>query len=264
MFNCRNRILSIEPNATLEKELRFLKRIVRGFDCHRGGLHDWLGDRMGRPKFEVREVTAEVFPLHDLDLSPAFIKIDVERSELPVLRGLAGALERCRPILLDERSGDFDAIQHLLKASGHSAYDHQADVGRFVPFASHGPVRTCSSCVPTRSPRRRRAIEGPSGRGRFRDVGVAQNDKSPAMRGLRSMRRRGLEPPPGYPGPGPQPGNSGVISIRCVPYRPYRPDVRTIRTHRTIWMLPRMLPRAARLRMKARGAASPAASPRMH
>jgi hypothetical protein len=44
---------------------------VRGFDYHRGGLHDWLGDRMGRPEFEVREVTAEVFPLDDLDLSPA-------------------------------------------------------------------------------------------------------------------------------------------------------------------------------------------------
>src|SRR5215210_6825126 len=30
------------------------------------------------------------------------------------------------------------------------------------------------------------------------------------------MRRRGLEPPPGYPGPGPQPGNAGVISVLWV------------------------------------------------
>ncbi len=67
--------------------------------------------------------------------------------------------------------------------------------------------------------------------------------QSPDMRGLRVMRRRGLEPPPGYPGPGPQPGNSTVISVRCVPGRPYRPGARTIRTHGTIWMLPRMLPR---------------------
>jgi len=29
-----------------------------------------------------------------------------------------------------------------------------------------------------------------------------------------SMRRRGLEPPPGYPGPGPQPGRPAVISVR--------------------------------------------------
>ena len=32
----------------------------------------------------------------------------------------------------------------------------------------------------------------------------AENDESPGMRGVREMRRRGLEPPPGYPGPGPQ------------------------------------------------------------
>src|SRR4051794_4783974 len=38
-------------------------------------------------------------------------------------------------------------------------------------------------------------------------------DKSPDMRGLRSMRRRGLEPPPGYPGPGPQPGASTNSAI---------------------------------------------------
>jgi hypothetical protein len=30
------------------------------------------------------------------------------------------------------------------------------------------------------------------------------------------MRRRGLEPPPGYPGPGPQPGNPGVRYVLCV------------------------------------------------
>ena len=81
-----------------------------------------------------------------------------------------------------------------------------------------------------------------AGRGTGRRVTV-QNAKSPAAQGL-SMRRRGLEPPPGYPGPGPQPGNSVVISVRIAPDRPYRPALRTIRTHRTIRMLPRMLPRA--------------------
>jgi len=40
--------------------------------------------------------------------------------------------------------------------------------------------------------------------------------KSPANAGLSLMRRRGLEPPPGYPGPGPQPGNPGVRSVLCV------------------------------------------------
>ena len=170
-----DRILSIEPNATLEKELRFLTRIVRGFDYRiaaagdrrgsitmyvpfyrgvaltaytassledvideRGGLHDWLGDRMRTRDFHVEEVTAEVVPLDALDLSPAFVKIDVEGSELRVLRGLAATLERCQPILMVERSGDFEAIQQLLESRGYSAYGYQADAGRFVPFTSAG------------------------------------------------------------------------------------------------------------------------------
>src|SRR3954451_15159732 len=40
-----------------------------------------------------------------------------------------------------------------------------------------------------------------------------ENDESPAGRGFRNMRRRGLEPPPGYPGPGPQPGASTNFAI---------------------------------------------------
>ena len=43
-----------------------------------------------------------------------------------------------------------------------------------------------------------------------------QETKKPRNAGLSRMRRRGLEPPPGYPGPGPQPGNPGVISVQCV------------------------------------------------
>jgi FkbM family methyltransferase len=171
VFNRRNRILSIEPNATLEKELRFLTRIVRGFDYRiaaagdrrgtltmyvpvyrgvaltaytamsrddimdeRGGLHDWLGERMRSPAFHVQEVSAPVLPLDDLELDPAFIKIDVEGSELQVLRGLAATLKRCRPILMVERSGDFDVIQQLLSAGDYRPYSYHA--GRFVPFVS--------------------------------------------------------------------------------------------------------------------------------
>src|SRR3954469_2846768 len=39
------------------------------------------------------------------------------------------------------------------------------------------------------------------------------NDESPANAGLPKVRRRGLEPPPGYPGPGPQPGASTNSAI---------------------------------------------------
>ena len=40
--------------------------------------------------------------------------------------------------------------------------------------------------------------------------------KRPTTRVLRSERRRGLEPPPGDPGPGPQPGDASVIGARWV------------------------------------------------
>ena len=50
---------------------------------------------------------------------------------------------------------------------------------------------------------------------RWSPVGRArpENDESPAVRGFSLVRRRGLEPPPGYPGPGPQPGASTNSAI---------------------------------------------------
>jgi hypothetical protein len=74
--------------------------------------------------------------------------------------------------------------------------------------------------------------------------GRPRTTKAPTCGAFAYMRRRGLEPPPGYPGPGPQPGNPAVISVRAALDRTNRPDPRTIRTHRTIWMLPRMWPPA--------------------
>ena len=44
----------------------------------------------------------------------------------------------------------------------------------------------------------------------------AREREKPRRTGLFGVRRRGLEPPPGYPGPGPQPGNPGVRYLPCV------------------------------------------------
>jgi hypothetical protein len=43
--------------------------------------------------------------------------------------------------------------------------------------------------------------------------------KAPHLRGLPNMRRRGLEPPPGYPGPCPQPGPPPAHSFHSAPDR---------------------------------------------
>ena len=46
-----------------------------------------------------------------------------------------------------------------------------------------------------------------------------ERHERPASRGP-VMRRRGLEPPPGYPGPGPQPGAAKCRSVQIVQERP--------------------------------------------
>ena len=176
VVNRRSPILSIEPNAVLEPELRALKRIVPRFEYRiaaagdeegvitlyvpvyrgvpltaystvrqadlmdeRGGLREWLGDRVGGPHFRVEAVTAPVLRLDDLALDPAFVKIDVEGGELRVLRGLVRTLERSRPVLLIERSGDFETIRELLARQGYEAYSYRRDRERFVPYQVPAP-----------------------------------------------------------------------------------------------------------------------------
>ena len=78
------------------------------------------------------------------------------------------------------------------------------------------------------------------------------NAESPALQGLPDAPKR-TRTSTRLSRTRPQPGNSTVISVRCVPDRPYRPAARTIRTHRTIWMLPRCC--------HARGAAHGTATP---
>src|SRR4051812_5925385 len=51
--------------------------------------------------------------------------------------------------------------------------------------------------------------------------------KSPPLRAFLVMRRRGLEPPPGYPGPGPQPGASTNSAIGARAAAEYIPACRS-------------------------------------
>lgn len=171
VFDRRSPILSIEPNAVLEPELRLVKRIVPRFDyvmtaagaergtltmhvpffrgvpltpysatsraellCEDGGLRDWLGERMASPHFHVEEVVVPVLPLDDLELDPAVVKIDVEGAELGVLRGLSATLERSRPVLLVERSGDFQRVVEFLADRGYRPYANRRQPGPLVPY----------------------------------------------------------------------------------------------------------------------------------
>ena len=134
---------------------------------------------------------------------------------------------RLRPYVAHARSGRAGAEDDSNRAIERDHHARQAD----LPGCGHGGQGTLSGwrgeCCQRVATASVRLLDD-----RTRDA------KSPAVRGL-SMRRRGLEPPPGKPGPGPQPGNPSVRYVRPAPERPMRPGTRTIRTHRTGRMLPR-------------------------
>lgn len=170
LFNRHSPILTVEPNAVLEPDLRFLKRVLPRFDYliaaagdesgslplyvpwFRGipitgesslsresvekspSLADWLGDRMASPDFMIVETVVPVRRLDELALSPDFIKIDVQGAEARVLRGLDDTLDRAAPILLIERGETFDEVSGFLSERGYDPYLYDPANGELSPL----------------------------------------------------------------------------------------------------------------------------------
>jgi FkbM family methyltransferase len=158
-FQRSSPILSVEPNPFHRGDLDVVKRLIKGFDymiCAAGEENGSLtlhvpvqrgipltGEASLRPLTpepgtEIAEETVPVRRLDELELAPRFVKIDVEGFELPVLRGLAGTIERHRPIILVETSRTFADLLDVVGRWGYQPYVYDAAADTLQPYAGTG------------------------------------------------------------------------------------------------------------------------------
>jgi FkbM family methyltransferase len=165
-----NPVLSVEISPRHESTLRQLKSHMRNFDyvlVGAGDVHDKL--RLYTPTYrgillhtfagvdsdDVRsalttafgqtvcnrcimlEDEASVQPLDDLNVEPAFVKIDVEGMGNAVLRGLRQTIERSRPAMMIEvEPSEIEAMQAFVAPFGYEAMVYEAERDTLVPFVS--------------------------------------------------------------------------------------------------------------------------------
>ena len=169
MMNRRAPILSIEPSVLVHRDLELVGRIIGNFSyravaagaetheftlytpCYRGtpltgeasltpprpADVGWLGKHVSdirEADYSVHEQRVAVVALDEFNLDPEFVKIDVEGTEIQVLRGLANTIERCRPLMLIERSAGFKEVSSFLTERGYVPYVYDAPSKRLLPY----------------------------------------------------------------------------------------------------------------------------------
>jgi FkbM family methyltransferase len=162
VYRRRGHIVCIEPNPFHERDLRFASRLAR--DCefrlwaagaedgtmtlhvpvfrgvpltteaslHRSSvlnstsLRARLGGKMDSSEdFEVVERQVPVRRLDTLNLSPAYIKLDVQGSEYEALLGLRETVQRALPVVMVESADD--RVRKLLADAGYESRVYDAD-----------------------------------------------------------------------------------------------------------------------------------------
>jgi FkbM family methyltransferase len=163
-------VLSVEISPRHESTLRQLKSRMRNFDYVLVGAGDVHGKlRLYTPAYRgillhtfagvdsvnVRSALAAAFgqtvcsrcvmledetsvqPLDDLDVEPAFIKIDVEGMGNAVLRGLRRTIERSRPAMMIEvEPSEIEAMLAFVATFAYEAMVYEAKRDILVPFVS--------------------------------------------------------------------------------------------------------------------------------
>jgi FkbM family methyltransferase len=166
LFNKTAPILSIEANPCHERALKRTKAALDLFDYKLIAAGERRGElvlytpvfrgialtayaAMDRNEAEQRlshdmpssrdrlrfiETVVPVVPIDDLTLTPDFVKIDVEGSEIKVLRGMTATIERCKPVFMIE----FDprqaaSIADILCPLGYRPYVFDMQAGAFRP-----------------------------------------------------------------------------------------------------------------------------------
>jgi FkbM family methyltransferase len=174
VFNRSSPILSLEPLPSHRNDLRFVRLVARRHrfmiagaaeESRRATLYvptlgsyelpaessldrdaaaavlERLRAEGGDPtRLRLKEVEIDLRRLDELDLNPAFVKIDVEGAELGVLSGLRETIERCHPVLMIERSERTGQVVELLGAGGYGAFVYDSETEGFHPYGDQPAV----------------------------------------------------------------------------------------------------------------------------
>jgi FkbM family methyltransferase len=167
-------ILSIEPNPAHEKSLATLKAVLTGFDYRIVGAGSRAATfTLYTPTYKGHALTnyasmspeavrtnlathmnikglsrdvelvrhlVKVVPLDDLNLMVDLVKIDVEGLEDAVVQGLAGTIDRCRPVLMIEHNPlSFSGLVAFLSSRRYRVCRYLKRSDTFVSY-DNGPI----------------------------------------------------------------------------------------------------------------------------
>lgn len=151
MFNRQVPIISLEPNPACEPDLRLVRRLIRRFDYAMVAAGDRCGtvvltiptaknvaasqaasldaefiagrrhqiERRTGGSVAVSEVTVPITTVDSLHLDVLAMKVDVEGTELAVLRGAAQTIEHQRPVVMVEASSRSGDAANFLQRRGY-------------------------------------------------------------------------------------------------------------------------------------------------